>query len=156
MFGSTYGFTFNLRAAFSSAGGACPALPVVTAVVQKAFDNLDWDCQPNKEGLVLYGATSRLPPWKERTVAEKIVGFLDPVWYTNSFLHRVPDSITWTFSEGSHAVIADVHIFISKGKMRKSEAKEKLSNVTNTLLNEVTRCGGFLGLKLSVAPAADK
>lgn len=160
MFGSTYGFTLNLRAAFSCTEIVQPYThkEIAMAVVQRAFDNLDWDCLPDKDNSMLYGSTFRWPElkMKQETVGEKIVRFLNPVGHYNGILRGLPDQITWTFSASGNEVAADVRIFISKQKMWKGEAKEKLSNVTNTLFNEIARCAQLFGMSLSVTRAKDK
>ena len=156
MFSSTFGFTLHLRAAFSSAEGKIspPPLLIVTAVVKRAFDNLDWDCFPDNGGSVLRGSTFRWPkPQKMKavTIGEKIAKFLGG--HMNSVLRDLPDNITWTFSESSDQITAEISIFIQKEKMGKTEAKERLSNVTKKLFDEIARVGYPLGLRLSVEPA---
>jgi hypothetical protein len=64
MFGSTLGFTLRLRVVLSSQKGqlGCPSQELITHLVQKAFQNLDWNCFLDKEGTVLNGAPHRLGP----------------------------------------------------------------------------------------------
>jgi hypothetical protein len=164
MFGSTLGFTLRLRVVFSSQEGqlGCPSQELITHLVQKAFQNLDWNCFLDKEGTVLNGAPHRLGPIKSREespalkVTNRVFSFLDPVGHMNRILRDLTDQITWTFSVREDEVIANVRIYVAKDKMGKEEAKEKLATVARALLTEVTRCVQPLAIGMTVSPASEQ